>query len=1231
MRYQQYKNRMLKIRKVIDFFYRFRFVFAGVITAIVAGSIALDVSKGSIVETSKFKVSYIYGEKIEGSGSAFMSKVTFEYRRKGEDEWSEEAPKYAGEYEARAKSEGNHGYKYSEPYSFEIKPYVTTFAIKDERINFGNDSPELTYDLLPGDRVEGTYTVHYEDLTQTSTNAELDLSSIKIYNSDNVDVTACYEFSTEPKEISFIPAPLTFNFAKVDSYPFVGNKDNPYTCDDYTLEGSLYYGAQPVVTGGASRWEVGSTNNAHNIAIVDSDGNDYTANYSIRKNENTITVKKADALTISTNSLSKQYDGQPFATGEFSYSVSGIIDSVHEVYDVHFEHTDVVNCNDTKNALGQPISNTITYKVRDKASGDDINPSEFYNSVSVNPGTINISPIPISITTPSIDHYFDNKQVNGYNDGDTIVYTGDLVAGDFLKVVSDVPQSEPGEYTNAFECKVFHKNDLDEDVDVTSNYTLSYQRGNISIEVQPIVIKFFGQSLSYNGEPQMVYQNDNQGTIVEGALPAGWTYSAVVLDNGNPFTMKNVLPNTMSYQANETNVQVTIRDENSFLMTNYYRVDHDPSESNNEFCDVTFIFEESHVTKVPLSINVSDFGSMVYNNHTFAESFNPNDYVSSIGLKGDDEVVVTVGDEDKAIKNADDNPYNIGLDVKVLYHNSTESAAGNYDITYNRAEPLTASLQINKKHIVVHTPYVEKVYDGYNTIPSNKIQFSDIREANDIDPITDLQVSFVDKTYAGPQANVGANVYDCFSNTDLIISTGGKVVHNWDDLNNYTVDLIEDGVFNITVRPLDIYQKSNTVSYIYFDDSNHGIYEGSNEIEFTHEQKDAGLLESLSHSLVINNPQYKSTADGISYYGLGVSNVIDYFGIDILDSSSNSVKSNYEIHFMSDYIRINIVKKIVTINSGSGKKVFDGEPLDIYTSYSADQWVDLFSMTNSQFTWQIQRYDEEAGMYYSANLDEGHKIQVKKTKPTVLENTRNAGVYANEFEWRIVDANDNLVDYYYNVSIGYGTLDVKKLTIDVYCDNRTTEYNSQNITFPNGSDINESDYEFNVGEESQTREQGAYLTYREVNDGGKVSFNKNNFNSNFYVKADITKNSAANYYSAQTYTFNVGFAIYDKATNTPYTNTSNVELSRTSVNYTHIVTKTKIELQQTILYGDMELRILIGTIKGGDVLYFGTEKYTAQTGRRPRKWDTAFNISNVHIYRDDNPLYDVTNCYEIKM
>ena len=50
MRYQAYKNKMMKIRKVIDFFYRFRFVFIGAAVAIAATVTTLDVSKGSITE-----------------------------------------------------------------------------------------------------------------------------------------------------------------------------------------------------------------------------------------------------------------------------------------------------------------------------------------------------------------------------------------------------------------------------------------------------------------------------------------------------------------------------------------------------------------------------------------------------------------------------------------------------------------------------------------------------------------------------------------------------------------------------------------------------------------------------------------------------------------------------------------------------------------------------------------------------------------------------------------------------------------------------------------------------------------------------------------------------------------------------------------------------------------------------------------------------------------------------
>ena len=98
----------MKIRKVIDFFYRFRFVFIGAAVAIAATVTTLDVSKGSITESSDFEISYVYGQdEITYSGSAFMGTVTYEFRRVGEQEWNEEKPRLVGQYEARGKSMGN--------------------------------------------------------------------------------------------------------------------------------------------------------------------------------------------------------------------------------------------------------------------------------------------------------------------------------------------------------------------------------------------------------------------------------------------------------------------------------------------------------------------------------------------------------------------------------------------------------------------------------------------------------------------------------------------------------------------------------------------------------------------------------------------------------------------------------------------------------------------------------------------------------------------------------------------------------------------------------------------------------------------------------------------------------------------------------------------------------------------------------------------------------------------
>ena len=1254
MRYQQYKNKMLKVRKVIDFFYRFRFVFAGAITAIVAASITLDVTRGNIVQTSEFKMTYMYGEEIDCSGSAFLGNVTYEFRRKGDKEWSEEKPIYPGEYEARAKSQGSHGYKYSDESSFEIKPCETVFKIKDGLIRFGNDSPELVYELLPGDRLEENYRVNYADKTVKQTTASIDVNSLRIYNKDNVDVTACYSITAIDNEIEFIPEQLTFTFNNPGAFTFTGDEAHPFSCDDYSLSGSLYYDAQPVITGGVRRSAVGSEQNHHNIAIVDAEGNDYTANYTITTKENTITVNKAAAITIESSSMEKTYDDEPFAENQFSLTkVEGLLSNIHEIKDVVYNNIDVKNCADATN-----IANSFTYKIVDKRTNAEINPLDYYQGVNVKYGTINIKKVPIKITTPTINHTFDNKPVEGYHPGDEVNYTGNLVGDDFIAVDEYPTKNEPGVYANRYVCHVYRKmmvGSVLQDVDVTSNYNISYATGNINIEVEPIVIKFDGRSVDYTGGPHNVYQNSNQGYITSGQLPTGWTFNATVYDSlstHNPFTMTNALTDSQSYYANERQVETTIWDEYGNPMTDYFRIDNDPSHSNDANCDVTFVFEESRINKVDLAITITDFDPIEYNQKTLEENLDLASRVTSVGLKGDDVIEVSyLNANQKTIKNARTTPYSVSLNIQVINSTTGLGSGGNYNTTYNRPGNIATSVQINKKKVKIYTPDIKMVYYDSNVIPQKNLKFDNVIVYDEDDnPIDNLKVSFdKSKQYVAPSEEVGTYNYVSFDESDLIISDKytGEVYHQAGVHDNYTIDLQETGMIEITKRPIEIYQVDDeSKDYIFYDENYHGVLNGSREVKYTVQQNnndDTGLVTTSLHVLTFTKVKSYITPneDGNPrLVGDGVADKVDYFGVKIWRNNDpeQDVTSNYDITFTDDYIRINIIRKKIDIYSGSDKKVFDGDAFDLCSEYGEDQWVNIDDMKAAQFEYTVTRYDDHIDGYVGAFLDEGDVLQVKKTTPSILEDSKNVGYHSNEFDWQIVDKNGNVKNRsFYNVNEHPGTLEVKKLNIDLIIDHREKEYDSSNITFPNGYSIESGfdGYQVNVNEDS--REQGVCLDYRPVYDtygpdpSKIISFNKTAFEKNFSVLATIYKGIYSKFYLAGDYAFDIYAFIHTKDTDQLYDDTSNVELSFDHAVLNYHVVKPRIELQRTAITTTLELRILIGTLKANDVLYFGTEKYTTQLGRKPRTWGSDFIRSNVHIYRNDNPEDEVTDCYNIVM
>ena len=1245
MRYQEYKNKMLKIRRVIDFFYRFRFAFAGAVAAIIAGSITLDVTRGNITETSEFKMAYTYGEEIQCSGSAFMSKVTYEFRKKGDTNWSEETPIYPGQYEARAKSNGSHGYKYSDEKSFVINPYPTTFSLKDTSINFGDDSPELAYNLLPGDRLDDDYIVEYADKTVKETKATIKLDSLRIYNSKNVDVTSCYEILAKEADITFVPQPLTFTFRNPGSFTYTGDESHPFTADDYDFNGSLFYGAQPVISGGVSRTAIGTEANHHSVAIKDAQGNDYTANYDIKIKDNSITVNKAPAIYITSSTLKKTYDGQPFEESKFTYNVTGLLTNVHQITDVVFLNKDVSTCDEANN-----IQNSFTYKIIDKRTGDQINPLDYYSAVNLNYGSITIDKVKLTINTPTKNHNFDNKDVKGYEEGD-LDYTGTLVGDDFIKVDYYPTEHVPGKFSNDYLCNVYRRmmvSGVLQDVDVTSNYDIRYNYGYIEIKPVPIVIKFDGQDIEYDAQPHNVYKNSNQGYIISGSLPTGWTYSSVVYGNTasyEPYNMEQVLANEGYYTATEQQVVTNIWDEYGNPMTAYYVIDNVTDHNNDSNCDVTFVFEQSKITKADLSITITDFDPIEYNHMTIGENFDLSSRVSSVGLKGDDEIVVSYSnDNQRLIRNASTTPYQVGLNIEVVNSSGTPTG-GNYNIEYNR-EPTYTTVQINKKSVKIHTPDLQMVYNGTTTIPNEVIDFSGVKvydEDNNV--IDELAVAFnKNKTYSALDPNKGTQTYTCFEEADLIIIdkyTG--VIYQQSGMDNYDIDLIEDGQLEIIPRVIEIYQVDDeSKDHIFYDGNYHGVFNGSREVKYTLDtgDPDSGLITKPLHVLNFNHSRNYVAANEDGHprlLGDGVADKVAYFDVRIYENNdpTKEVTSNYDIRFVDDYIRINIIKKRIDIYSGSDKKVFDGDVFDLYPDVLPNEWVDIDNLTAKQFDYTVTRYDDTIDGYIATMLDDD-KIQVKKTIPSILEDSRNVGNHSNEFEWRVVDQNGQVKNDYYVVTEHPGTLEVKKLNINLYVNNLTKEYDSSNITFPNGQPIEGFDgYQQIVTEDSLS--QGAELKYGTVYDIGGIDptkiipFNKTAFENNFKVVARIYKGVYSKFYLAGTYTFTVQAYIYDSDLDSIYNETDNVQLSFTESNLYYTVTKPSLTFRRTQITTTTELRLLIGTLKASDVLYFGTEMFTVQLGRMPRKWESLYDISNIHIYRDNNFDDEVTDCYNITL
>ena len=1202
MRYQEYKNKMLKIRKVMNFFYTFRFVFIGIAAATATTITTLDLTKGNITEASDFEESYVYGEEISYSGSAFMGDVTFEFRKQGQgdDAWDAKEPHLVGKYEARGKSQGNHGYKYTKVSTFEIKPYETTINLLNTSIDFGNDHPALTYALLPGDSLNADdVVVSYDDLTVNTTYARIDLDSIKITDTDGNDITSCYTFTTEDKEITFNKAPLTVRFVQPTLFTYTGEE---FSCNEFVVESKdPYYGAHVEYRGGISKSEIGKFDNNHEIRVIGEDGvTDYTANYDITLNDNYIEIGQAPAVTIKSFSKTKEYDGENF--DEFDdpdplITLEPGLISGHKLKIISYEQEDTF--------MAGTYSNRFEFDIVD--AEDNPVDRTLYKGISTVFGTLTINKRNLTLETKGTSVVFDNK----YHSLPAFATIEGLADGDEVTPIEEGATSRlaPTSGVN----NVFNYEIKRGEVDVKSCYSVSISYQQISITVTPLRFIFTPVHFEYDGQSHSYYYtegNDEVYTTPEmhenaavldetlNPLPENWTYNVRI---SNSFKLRDVkdLDNTNKKpKASDVTVEIYDDSEPKLNVASYYNIG----------TDITFEMPQSSISAKRLDITVKDY-EKEYNNKNLSEDvvINPNDPSTCVeyeGLVAGDlpDVAFLSGADKKDVNDEEgDEPYSISLRYGVKNSSGT-NLTDNYDM-YFKNDKNTIDATITKKDIVVSPGNIYKTYDATRNFSPANPTIKEALNENLIGETVNLKNSLVG-TYKTDDSICGDYEYD-LDPRDIEIKIGTQTV-----TDNYNIHFENKGRVSVGKRYLELTYTDNSKpdGYVFYDGEEHGPFIKENGSPSS-EVSIQGLV--TGHKVKINNPRSTSVVDDILDVGEN-----EDLGIKVEDNEGHDVSTNYDIHHTT--FHVHIVQTKVTIRPKSLSKVYDGYSFEYakFKDLNFNQYYD-YSPTGTL----ADAYEVTVESTVNGNkLQDGHVLQFTKYKQSSVIDAIDQGAYTYDFDYRIVEqGTDNDVKSLYNVTIDtttYGTpyLFVDYARISVRCRSTGRNYNGEECSAPTNGEP------FALTTNSSA---AAYYINPSSNVGPKF-FDRYSFTAQF---DDGGYNPETDHlYSADTYHFYVTITIND-ALGGSYgkDEVRSIIITLNQESYDFTISKCQITLftaSKSATTGK-ELRRYEGYLAPGDNVYFGGVELLETNKRKVYTYD----LDNFVIIHEADGRDVTTECY----
>ncbi|MBQ9778299.1 MAG: hypothetical protein IJW22_05165, partial [Clostridia bacterium] len=338
------------------------------------------------------------------------------------------------------------------------------------------------YGLLQGHTFDVT-----EATSLTDVGAAQNLLTLCIFAADGTDVTHNYDISfTYYGTLIVTERPVVLRTAS-DSWIYDGEPHYTHELEPLS-ELRLVEGHEIVVMEGTTITEAGTLpNEIVAYRVVDKDGNDMDANYSIKIESGTLTVEKRPVI-LRPADTEYVYDGLPHGGG-------APILSETSPYGLVKGHEVTATVTGTQTDVGTALSELLSPAI--KAGNTDM--THNYD-ISVTEGSITVTPRPIFIVITDADKIYDGTPLtsNAFTVEPVEPHTFALVEGHRVTdVVTTSSQTDAGSSENDFaSCLV-----TDGTRDVTHNYECRGIAGMLTVTPRPITVISGSAEKAYDGTP----------------------------------------------------------------------------------------------------------------------------------------------------------------------------------------------------------------------------------------------------------------------------------------------------------------------------------------------------------------------------------------------------------------------------------------------------------------------------------------------------------------------------------------------------------------------------------------------------------------------------------------------------------------------------------------------------------------------------------------------------------